>query len=53
MLAAKSKLMLENKIYYISSELKANSGTSAIIMLGMAKEMDEIFGNTYSIASVY
>lgn len=44
-LATRSKLILENK-FTITSEAKANPGTSAIMVLGMAKEMNEIFGNT-------
>jgi hypothetical protein len=47
-----SKPAFESR-FNVPRDIKANSGTAAIMMLGMAKDMERAFGITRSIASIH
>ena len=51
-LASMSKPAFESR-FNVPPDLKANSGTAAIMMVGMAKDMERAFGITRSITSIH
>jgi hypothetical protein len=51
-LASMSKPAFESR-FDVPPDLKANSGTAAIMMVGMAKDMERAFGITRSITSIH
>jgi hypothetical protein len=51
-LISMSKPEFESR-FNLPRDLKANSGTAAIMMAGMAKDMERAFGTTRSITSVH
>jgi hypothetical protein len=50
--ASMSKPAFESR-FNVPPDLKANSGTAAIMMVGMAKDMERAFGITRSITSIH
>jgi hypothetical protein len=51
-LTTMSKPVLE-RLFNLPPDIKANSGTAATMMMGMAKDMERVFGATKSIMSIH